>query len=326
MNTAAQPMVSVVTPVYNMGAFLSECIESVLNQSYRTFEYIIVNNCSTDNTLEVALAYAKRDPRVRVHNNEKFVGVIENHNIAFSLMAPAAQYCKVVSADDCIFAECLERLVECAESNPSAGIIGSYQLNGLDVLWQGFPYPKAVFSGRELCRKIFLGNDRLFGFGTPTSLLYRADMVRKSKAFYPNGSPHADTSACFQELTRVDYGFVYQVLSYQRVHSNTQSATSEDMNRYASAYLNDVLRYGPHYLTQVEFEGKLKNTLRSYFEYLAINLFRRRGKAFWDYHKGRLEELGYPITFPMLLKALFSKCVIELRHPDQAMKKIFHRS
>ena len=58
------------------------------------------------------MAYAKRDSRVRVHNNEKFVGVIENHNIAFSLISPAAKYCKVVSADDIIFPESIRRLVE----------------------------------------------------------------------------------------------------------------------------------------------------------------------------------------------------------------------
>jgi glycosyltransferase involved in cell wall biosynthesis len=88
-----EPLVSVVTPVYNGEAYLAECIESVLGQTYKNFEYIIVNNCSKDRSLDIALAYAKRDSRVRVHNNEKFVGVIENHNIAFSLISPAAKYC-----------------------------------------------------------------------------------------------------------------------------------------------------------------------------------------------------------------------------------------
>jgi len=103
VNTPEQPLVSVVTPVYNGGDFLAACIESVLGQTYKNFEYIIVNNCSTDRSLEVALAYAKKDSRVHVHNNKKFVGVIENHNIAFSLISPGAKYCKVVSGDDLFF-------------------------------------------------------------------------------------------------------------------------------------------------------------------------------------------------------------------------------
>ena len=154
-----------------------ECLESVLRQTYRHYEYIIVNNCSKDRSLDIALAYAKRDSRVRAHNNENFVGVIENHNIAFSLISPAAKYCKVVSADDIIFPESIRRLVDVGEMHPPAGISGSYQQSGKYLKWQGFPYPRAVMPGRDICRQIFLGCNPAFGFGSPTSLLYRADGV-----------------------------------------------------------------------------------------------------------------------------------------------------
>ena len=114
---------------------------------------VYAKSCSKDRSLDIALACAKRDSRVRVHNNEKFVGVIENHNIAFSLISPAAKYCKVVSADDIIFPESIRRLVEVGEMHPSAGIIGSYQQSGKYVKWQGFPYPRAVMPGRDICRR-----------------------------------------------------------------------------------------------------------------------------------------------------------------------------
>ena len=150
-----EPFVSVLTPVYNGEEFLAECIESVLNQTYENFEYTIVNNRSKDRTLEIALDYAKKDNRIRVHDNREFLGVIANHNHAFSLMSPEAKYCKIVSGDDFIFPECLVRMVEHAEANPSVGIIGAYQLSGDHILWQGFKYPKAVLSGQEMCREDF---------------------------------------------------------------------------------------------------------------------------------------------------------------------------
>src|SRR4026208_2000917 len=131
-----EPLVSVVTPVYNGEEFLAACIESVLKQTYKNFEYIIVNNCSKDRSMEIALQYAKSDSRIRVHDNEKFLAVIANHNHAFGLISPAAKYCKVVAADDVLAPNCLKRTVECAEANPSAGIIGSYQLSGSTVRWQ----------------------------------------------------------------------------------------------------------------------------------------------------------------------------------------------
>src|SRR4051812_44675555 len=110
-----KPLVSILTPVYNGEEFFVEAIESVLKQTYENFEYIIINNCSKDRTLEIATAYAAKDSRIRVHDNKTFVGVIENHNIAFGLMSPEAKYCKVVSADDFIFPECVASLVQAAE-------------------------------------------------------------------------------------------------------------------------------------------------------------------------------------------------------------------
>ena len=59
-----QPQVSVITPVYNGEEFLSECIQSVLSQTYQNWDYTIVNNRSTDRTLEIAQSYAARDPRI----------------------------------------------------------------------------------------------------------------------------------------------------------------------------------------------------------------------------------------------------------------------
>jgi glycosyltransferase involved in cell wall biosynthesis len=60
------PFVSVVTPVYNTGEFVEQAIRSVLEQTYRNFEYIICNNYSTDESGEIATRYEALDPRIRV--------------------------------------------------------------------------------------------------------------------------------------------------------------------------------------------------------------------------------------------------------------------
>lgn len=302
MNRNNAPLVTVLTPVYNGADYLAECIESVLNQTYDNFEYIIVNNCSTDRTRETALQYAARDPRIRVHNNEQFVDVIANHNIAFNLMSPQARYAKMVSGDDYLFPDCIERMVEFAEAHPSVGIVGAYQLSGSIIKWQGFQYPTVVFPGRDIGRRfllrpqVFVEGEPVFGFGTPTSLMYRADLVRQTREFYPNPSPHSDTSACFSCLRHSDFGFIYQVLSYERTHGETQSSASKQMNRYTSAFLDDLLHYGSYYLSSDELTRELKATLTEYRRFLAKNyLLGSKDRKFWDYHEGRLKELGYPL-------------------------------
>ena len=327
MMTHEEPLVSVLTPVYNGEDFLAECIESVLQQTYQNYEYIIVNNCSTDGTLAIAERYAKKDSRIRVCTNDRFVDVIENHNIAFNRMSPAARYCKIVSADDFLFPECIGRLVECAEANPAAGIIGAYQLSGACIKWQGFSYPREVFPGAEICRRIFLGEDKDFGFGTPTSLLYRADLVRQSSAFYPNSSPHADTSACFECMRHSDFGFVYQVLSFERTHAETQSSRSAQLNRYSSAYLNDVIQYGPSCLSQEELKQLVGRVLKDYHRFLAVKwLTGSRDKDFWAYHERRLQELGYPLKRSALLRAAVAKAFREILSPGEALRKLRKRA
>src|SRR5206468_7458596 len=120
------PLVTVVTPVYNGEKYLTECIESVLAQTYQNWEYIIVNNCSTDRSLEIAQSYAEQDVRIRIHNNQEFVGKEANENIAFRQISPASTYCKMVHADDWLFPECIARMVAVAETNSTVGIVGAY--------------------------------------------------------------------------------------------------------------------------------------------------------------------------------------------------------
>ncbi|MCK7480584.1 MAG: glycosyltransferase [Candidatus Moduliflexus flocculans] len=110
--------VSILTPVYNGEKFLRPCIESVLKQTHQDWEYVFVDNCSEDATPEIIREYARQDRRIRIVTNESFVGIIENHNIAFSQMSPKADYCKVVQADDWIYPECLEKFVRLLRCEP----------------------------------------------------------------------------------------------------------------------------------------------------------------------------------------------------------------
>ena len=103
------PLVSVVTPFYNTQDYLAECIESVLRQTYTNFEYILVNNRSTDGSSDIAQQYAARFPdKIRLFHTESFLTQVQNYNFGLSLISPDSKYCKMVQADDWIFPECLQ--------------------------------------------------------------------------------------------------------------------------------------------------------------------------------------------------------------------------
>lgn len=156
MKLNLEPFVSIVTPLYNAEKYLIECIESVLAQTYNNWEYVIVNNRSTDESFEIAQTYAKKDKRIRIHNNEKFLEIIPNWNHALDQISPQSVYCKIVHADDWLYPECVQRMVEIAEANPSIGIVSSYRLDEDRVNGDGLPGTKNVFSGRDIAAELCL--------------------------------------------------------------------------------------------------------------------------------------------------------------------------
>jgi glycosyltransferase involved in cell wall biosynthesis len=327
MSTLEPPVVSVVTPVYNGATDLAQCIESVLAQTYPHWEYIIVNNHSTDGTLEIAERFARMDERIHVYNNDTLLDIIANHNRAFGLISPASTYCKVVSADDWLFPECLTRMVDLAEASPSVGIVGSYQLSGggktwrdWSVKWGQVPYPSAVVPGSEVGRIHMLGGVEVFG--SPTSLMYRADLVRKQERFYPNTSAEADTSACCRCFRETDYGFVHQVLSYERVHDSRMTTRSQSLNAYLPSDISDLLEYGDGFLSAGEKQKRLQELMAQYYDFLAISALKRRESEFWTYHRQRLAALGLPLSSVHLGKAVCATLLSLLFNPKQTLETL----
>jgi glycosyltransferase involved in cell wall biosynthesis len=321
MNTSGRPIASVVTPVYNGEAFIGRCIESVLAQTLGDYEYIIVNNRSTDRTLEIAKRYAEKDARIRIHDNAEFVGVIENHNLAFSLISPATKYLKVVSADDWIVPECLEKMVALAEAHRSVGLVGTYLMAGTQILNAGLKYQETVVPGRDICRSTLLGG--AYVFGSPTSLLYRADIVRKSKAFYPHPQPHSDTTACYLSLVNADFGFVHQILSHAEVHSESQTSRSIKYGTIRRAGISDVVRVGPLYLTPAQVADRVEHLMGYYYQWLVGALVTNRADPkFWSMQKAELEEVGIHLSYGRIAAAALKKAVRALLNPRWALNWI----
>src|SRR5215813_1413007 len=314
-----EPFVSIVTPVYNGESFLADCIESVLAQGYSNWEYIIVNNCSTDSTLDIANRYASLDPRVRVLTNPTFVDAIRNHNIAVASISRSSKYCKVVSADDWITPDCLKRMVELAEAHPKVGIVGSYQRSNDEIKWKGLPKNATVISGRKACRMHLLNN--VYVFGSPTSVLYRSDLIRRTASFFPHLDPHADTSACFQCLRDCDFGFVHEVLSKERVHDAQISSRVRKLEGGTPELLDLVDQYGPFYLTEDELSKRREEVVAAYYVMLGRVALKMAGAEFWKFHKRKLAKLGYPLDWRRLILEIGKKCVAELRNPIAAFRK-----
>jgi glycosyltransferase involved in cell wall biosynthesis len=323
MRSDRRPFVSIVTPVYNGEAYLAECIESVLAQTYDNWEYVIVNNCSTDRTLEIASRYAATDKgRIRIVNNTDFLPIIANHNRTLRQISPHSEYCKVVLADDTLLPECLERMVRVAEDHPSVGVVGAYGIDSRHVLWQGLPYGQEVFSGRALARQTLMGGPYIFG--TPTSLLIRSDLIRSRPSFYDESNLHGDLEACYELLQENDFGFVHQVLTHSRARKDSNSGRAESLESYILGNLTVVLKYGPVDLNEEEYRLRRERWLREYYRVLAKNLFRLRTAEFWEFHRTRLAALGIEISKARLARGIAQEFLLAARHPIDALDGVWH--
>jgi glycosyltransferase involved in cell wall biosynthesis len=281
--------VSVVTPVYNGGHYISECIESVLRQTHEDFQYVIADNASTDDTVAIAQRYESQDSRVRVVAfDEHLSNHIANWNRALSLVHAGARYVKVVHADDWLFDECIARMVEHAERHPSVGLVGSYRLDESRVTLDGLPPSTTVLPGAEVARSFLLGGPYPFLFGSPTSLLVRADVITAHDRFYDEDVLHADNDACMRALAMSDFGFVHQVLTYTRRHNEAVTAFTKRVGTPIPNNLDLFQRWGPTFLTEDEYERKLVVRLVDYAAFIATNPRKWLQHEFRDYHRERL--------------------------------------
>ena len=318
-----QPLVSVLTPVYNGEKHLAECIESVLAQSYQNWEYIIVNNCSTDSTPEIIHNYAQHDPRIRIVNNQEFVGAVKNHNIALTQISPQSKYCKFVQADDFLFPSCLKEMVSVAETHPMAGIVTSYHLSDRWVRNDGWPYPSTVVPGREVCRLFFL--EREVRFGIMSSFLLRSDLVRRrNPVFFNEKYLFADTEIYFIILQNYDYAFAHQVLSFHRMPENSLSSFARRHNEWIFAVLYFTKTYGHIYLTPEEHERCWRQALKHYYRRQGRELFCLREASYWQYQRKMMEGIGLAFSLASLLKGAIGEAAGRFFEPIKAVGRMVH--
>jgi glycosyltransferase involved in cell wall biosynthesis len=298
------PFVSIVTPFYNTRKFLSECIESVLLQTYENWEYVLVDNCSTDGSSEVAAEYSSRFPnKIRLIHTESFLSQVQNYNFALSCISPSSRYCKMVQADDWLFPDCIRSMVEVSEAHPSVGIVAAYQLEGDDVHLDGLSYPSTEVPGGHVCRLYFLRDT--YVFGSPTSLLMRSDLVRARNPFYDQRyAPFEDGHACFDLLRTCNFGFVHQVLTYSRSDNGGILSGVCQFGLKPFLHFSMLVAHGKDYLSREEYDYCFKGAERSYFVHLtkAACTLRPESREFWEFHRNGLASINYRLGWRSLWK------------------------
>ena len=170
------PTVSIIVPVYNAEATISRCIESIINQEYRDFELLLIDDGSTDSSGTICDRYAAEDSRIRLIHKEN-TGVSETRNMSLDLAC--GTYLQFLDSDDWITPNATRLFVEEAERYHCDMVISDfYRVVGKRVAHKGDIDDDCVLTQEEFSAHM-LQNPADFYYGVLWNKLYRRDIVEK---------------------------------------------------------------------------------------------------------------------------------------------------
>jgi glycosyltransferase involved in cell wall biosynthesis len=226
--SAKKPLVSILMAVYNGEKYLREAIESMLNQTYMNFEFLIINDGSTDATEEIILSY--NDERIRYIRNEQNLKLIASLNKGLDLAK--GKYIARMDADDISLPRRLEKQVEFMERNSDIGVLGSW------VQTLGLEKDREIHfkSGNNQIRfELFIHNY----LHHPTVML-RNDILEKYNIKYEQYL-HAEDYAFWIKLsnyTKID--ILPEILLIYRLHGNNISEIQVEFQKKQTSEIRRI--------------------------------------------------------------------------------------
>jgi glycosyltransferase involved in cell wall biosynthesis len=119
-----KPQVSILMPAFQCEKYVAISIESILCQTFQDFEFIIIDDCSSDKTWEIIKHYARKDPRIQAIQNDKNLGIAGNRNKLIALAQ--GEFIAWQDADDISCADRIAKQCEFLHNHPEVGIVGGY--------------------------------------------------------------------------------------------------------------------------------------------------------------------------------------------------------
>lgn len=120
------PLVSIVSPVFNRDKWVAKAIESVLRQTFKDWEMILVDNASTDNTVKIIKSYMAKDKRIKLIQNKNYRAGAIAYCLNRGIAAGVGKYYAQLDSDDEYTPDCLATMVKYMESHPATGLAVSY--------------------------------------------------------------------------------------------------------------------------------------------------------------------------------------------------------
>lgn len=259
-----KPLVSVLMTAYNREQYIAEAIESVLASTFSNFELIVVDDGSTDKTVEIASYYLK-DERVKIIVNETNLQQFQNRNKAAFLAR--GKYLKYVDSDDILYSHTLELMVNIMESHPDCAL-GFCHTHGNSK----HPLPHCYTPKEIVYEHYFLGGILFTG---PGGTILRKDIFDSLKGFDLFGMP-SDNHLLLKFASSYPVISLPRDLTWWRIHQNQAFSSETDMvNMFNNLKWNLDILQSPHCPLKVEDRLKaIKNCRKIFFKNIVTKGFQ----------------------------------------------------
>jgi glycosyltransferase involved in cell wall biosynthesis len=265
------PKISVCIDSFNYGRFLSEAIESVLRQTFADFEIVISDDCSTDDSFEIAKRYAADESRIRVLRNQRNLGMIRNRNVCLS--QARGEYVKWLHADDFLCSpEALGRMAAELDAKRAVSLVASSrrmvdESSRSLATWSCFSEQRPLVGIGVINRCLFEQRNLI---GGPTAVMFRRALAQRG--FDESFFVMADLEMWFHLLEQGCFAFVAEPLCAMRQHGRQQ--TERDKSSLTPALENrELLR---RYLHKPYV--RMRRWIWKYLEYDAVRRIVRRNR------------------------------------------------
>ena len=259
-------------PVYNGAAYIKAAIESIVQQTYSHWELIVVNDASTDDTVQIVNAF--KDDRIKLIHNQKQLGLAHVRNVAIA--ASKGKYIAILDSDDIAGKDRLALQVAFLESHPQHCLVCSW-VNAIDTNGVSINQQQHLYTDAELSTVLFFHNCI-----AQSSVMLRRSMLPGDAPYDPAFPPAEDYQLWVRMLRKHSAHLMQQTLLHYRLHEANSSAKNRTVT---DAAVQNVLRMQCNELGLTHFTEKdcglhLSLTYNCYgtdYEYLAnCNAFYRQ--------------------------------------------------
>lgn len=213
------PRISVIMAVYNGADLISHSIDSLLSQTFRNFELLVVNDCSTDTTVDVLQQY--NDPRIRVLHNPRNIGVVASRNIAFA--AARGDYIAILDHDDLSHPHRLAREAAYLDAHPETALVSTDGRIFQNGALRRFDLPQTTTPA--FLRWLMSVRNPVIS----SSVMLRASLARQQPSFMdPDYECAEDFHLYHQMLRSGDIARLDQSLTIYRLHQSNMTRTRRD--------------------------------------------------------------------------------------------------